>query len=255
VRLLAIIAAVVIVGAVLALVAFAWYPTTLEPAVTLTHTPFVATRCAPILLGGYANEFNTTLTLVNSGRADADTSVQFLLGNFSLGYRYYTVPQGSRVTDNASIIWEVHTSPTDCGPLSTPGPPAVALASVSRSPPLNGAAMVQGLDYPLAVLAFAAIMLGVLSLIARRRGFSMAHDLGSTGWVVGFLTAIAAIVFGYAVQAVLLSTYNYPPDWIPALIGGMLYGAVGVVIFVLACREMIRVGTRHQLNAAPRRWA
>ncbi|HYM39639.1 MAG TPA: hypothetical protein VEY12_05780, partial [Thermoplasmata archaeon] len=52
------VAAVVlaVIGALAALGVWVWYPTTLQPNVTLSHTPFVATACAPVL-GGYANRF------------------------------------------------------------------------------------------------------------------------------------------------------------------------------------------------------
>jgi len=241
-RVLGVVAVVAIMGAMLAVAAFVWYPTTLQPNVTLTDERFVSTPCAPVL-GGYANRFDATFTLVNTGRADGYAAVQFLLNGNSMGYRSYFVPQGSRVTETGLIIWEVYPSPADCGALGTPG---LSLASVSRSPTIDERTVIQSTVSPLATLAFMGILVGALSLFARRRGISPFRNLGATGWGVGILTAFAASLFSGIVTSILITPYNYPLDWTPTLVWGTAWGAVGVVIFVVACREMLREGARRR---------
>ena len=243
-RVLVIALAIAIVGALAALVAWVWYPTTLQPAITLTNTPFVGTRCAPVLGGGYANRFNTTFTLVNTGRADADAGVQFLLGNFSLGFLHYQVPQGSRVTDNASVIWEVHASPDGCGPLDSPGPPAVSLASVTRLPVIDVRQLTYATVNPVATAGFAGGILGGLTLLARRRGISLLRDLHQQAWVVAILVMFAASLFNSVVVSALTIPYNYPPDWTPLFIYGPIYGAIGVGTMIATWRVVLRAAPR-----------
>ncbi|HYM39486.1 MAG TPA: hypothetical protein VEY12_04990, partial [Thermoplasmata archaeon] len=204
---------------------------------------FVATACAPVL-GGYANRFNTTLSLANTGRADADVAVQFLIGNYSLGYRLYGVQQGAQVNDTASIFWEVHSSPTACGPLDSPGPPAIALASVTRSPPIDPRSLIYATVTPVATVAFSAGMLGGMEGLARRRGVSLFRDLHGEGWGIAFLTVFAANLFAGLVTAALTIPYNYPPDWTPLFVYVPVYGVLGIGIFVVAWRKLLRAAGR-----------
>ena len=238
-RILIVAMVIAIIGALAAIAAFVWYPTTLQPNVTLTNTPFVATPCAPVL-GGYANRFNATLTLVNTGRADGEAAVQFGLGNFSLGYRSYLVSPGSQVTDAVSIIWEVHSSPTACGPLDNPGPPTISLASVTRSPPIDPRTLIFASVIPGATVVFAGGMLGGLQRLARRRGISLSEDLRGEGWGIAFLVVFAANVFGGLLTAVLTIPYNYPVDWTPLLVYVPVYSALGIGTFVVAWRAVLR---------------
>lgn len=239
-RILIVAVVIAVIGALAAIAAFVWYPTTLQPNVTLTNTPFVATPCAPLLGGGYANRFNTTLTLVNTGRADGDAVVQFLLGNFSLGYRFYLVSPGSQVTDAVSIIWEVHSSPTACGPLDNPGPPAISLASVTRSPPIDPRTLIFASVIPGATVVFAGGMLGGLQHLARRRGISLFEDLRGEGWGIALLAVFAANMFAGLLTAVLTVPYNYPVDWTPLLVYVPVYSALGIGTFILAWRAVLR---------------
>ncbi len=236
-------AALAVVSLVAGMLVWIWYPTTLQPAVTLTSTPFVATSCAPVL-GGYANEYNTTITLVNSGRADGDTWVQFLLGNVSLGYRDYTVRLGSQVTDNASITWEVHASPTQCGPLDIPGAPAVALASVTRLPPIDERALLYATANPIATLGGMAALLGYLSLLARRHGISLLRDMYGYGWALALLVLFAAYAFDGVVVAVLTIPYNYPVDWTLLLVYGPLYATIIIATTLGARRLVLKAASR-----------
>ncbi len=238
-RLFLLVAVAILVGAVLVLVAYVWYPTTLQPSVALTDPQFVGTSCAPVL-GGYANRFNATFTLVNTGRADADVWVQFLYNGNPLGFRGYLVPQGSQVMGNGDIIWEVHPSATDCGPLGTPG---VALGSVARSPAIDQSLLIQTTVGPVSALGFMGLLFGVLFILGRRHGISLLGDLGSSGWRIGILTAFAAILFSNVATSTATMSYNYPPLWTPVLVTGAIWGAIGVVLFATACREMLREGS------------
>lgn len=237
-RQLLILALAILVAAVLVLVVYVWYPTTLQPEVTLTDQHFVGSSCAPVL-GGYANRFNATFTLVNAGRADADVWVQFLYNGSSLGYQDYFVPQGSLVAGEGLIIWEVHSSATDCGPLGTPG---VALGSVARSPAIDERALIQTAVGPTSALGYMGLLFGVLFVLGRRHGISLFGDLGSAGWSVGVLTALASILFSDITSLAATTPYNYPPDWTPAIVSGVLWGTIGVVLFIVACRELLRKG-------------
>lgn len=238
-------AVLAIIVALTALLGWVWYPTTLQPAVTLSRTPFVATRCAPVL-GGYANEYNTTFTLLNQGRADGDASVQFLLGNYSMGYQQYTVRQGSQVTENASIIWEVHPSPSQCGPLDSPGAPEVALASVTRSPPIDQRALIYATVNPLATIGGTGAILGYLGLVARRHGISLLRDTYGYGWALAMLVLFAAYSFSGAVILALTIPYNYPVDWSPALVYGPVDGAIILTTTWLARRLVLKAASRNQ---------
>lgn len=248
-HVLLVVTVVAVVAALGALTAWVWYPTTLQPNLVLTNTPFVATRCAPVSSGGYANTFNTTLTLVNGGRADGDASVQFLIGNFSLGYKFYTVRVGAPVTDRVSILWEVYATPTECGPLDVPGPPAVSLASVARSPPIDSRALVYATVQPAATLGFAGGMLGALGLLARRRGISLLRDVRGEGWGIAFLMTFAASWFASLLTQALMVQYNTPADWTPLLVyvAVVVVGVTGAT--VVSWRAILRAA-RH--NGPPR---
>lgn len=228
-RVFILAAVVAIAVALAALVAGMWYPTTLQPVVTLTNTPFVATHCAPLLLGGYADEYNTTLVLVNTGRADADASVQFLFGNLSLGYRHYTVPQGGQVTDNASLILGVSSSPTNCTSPMIRGAPALALASVDRLPPIDQRALVYATIDPVATAGFAGVLLAVISVQARRRGLSLLRDFRGESWGLALLVTFAAVWFGATVSSAATLPYDQPMNW--TLLA--FYGAAGAAICIL----------------------
>lgn len=242
-RLLIAAVAIALAIALASLAAYVWYPTTLQPSVTLAVAPFVGTRCAPVL-GGYANRFNTTITLANTGRADGDAAVQFLLGNFSMGFQTYWVAQGSQVVDAVSMVWEVHAAPTDCGPLDVPGPPAVALASVSRSPPIDPRTLIYATVSPAATLAFVGGTLGGLSLLARRRGISLFEDLGGEGWGIALLIVFTAGWFGSLAATAFTIPYNYPVDWTPVYVYIPIVGGLGVGTLFVAWRAVQRAALR-----------
>lgn len=240
---LVVIVAVALGAAALALVAFVWYPTTLQPNVTLTDASYATTLCAPVL-GGYANRYDWTFTLANTGRADADVGVQFVVNGFSLGCQHYLVPQGSEVVEKAPVIWEVHSSPSACGPVDTV---ALSLASVARSPAIDVRSLITSTVGPVATMGFSGLLLGALSIVARRRGISLFADLGAAGWGVAFVTIFVATLFSGMLTQVLITPYNYPVDWTMTLIGVVAYGAVGVAVFVVACRIALREGARRRL--------
>lgn len=244
-RLALVMTAVALAAAVLALTWFVWYPTTLQPNVALTNVHFDATPCAPVL-GGYANRFNATFTLDNSGTADGDAAVQFLLGNYSLGYRDYFVPKGAQVNGTGAIIWEVFTSPSDCGPLGIPGAPGVALASVTRSPEIDERAVVQAVAGPVSALGFMGLLVGILGVLARRHGLSLLQDLGTAGWSAGILTSFAAILLSNVVTSILVTPYNFPLDWTPALVFGTIFVAIAMAVFLRACRGVLREAARRR---------
>jgi hypothetical protein len=231
--------------AVLAFVAFVWYPTTLQPNVTLTGVHFDGVACAPVL-GGYANRFNATFTLTNAGSADGEAAVQFLLGNYSLGFQDYLVPKGAQVNLTGLIIWEVFPSASDCGPLNVPGPPGVSLASVTRSPEIDERALIQATVSPIATLGFSALELGGLGLVARHRGISLLQDLGVVGWGAALLTVFSAGLFASLVTEAAMTPYNYPVDWTPLFVYGPIYVILGVVLFFVAGRELLREGARRR---------
>ena len=236
---------VALLAVVLVLAAYAWYPTTLQPDVTLRDLRFNATACAPVL-GGYANRYNATFTLAISGRADGNAAVQYLLGNFSLGFQHYLVPQGKQVNGTAAILWEVVPTPSGCGPLDVPGPPAVYLASVTRSPQIDERLVIQTVAGPASALGFMALLLGVLGLLARRHGVFLLRDMSSVGWEVGILTAFSAILLSNVVTALAVTPYNIPVDWTPALVSGAILGTLAVVVFLVAVRAILREASRRR---------
>lgn len=237
-RVLLFVAVAILAAAVVALVASVWYPLTLQPNVTLTDQQFVGSSCAPVQ-GGYANRFNVTFTLANTGRADADVWVQFLYDGNSLGFQDYFVPQGSRMMEAGLIIWEVVPSSTACGPLGTPG---VALGSVARSPAIDQTLLVQTAVGPTSALGFMGLLFGILFLLGRRHGISLLGDPGSAGWSVGILTAFAALLFSNVTTLAATMSNNYPPDWALVIVSGVIWGSIGIILFAIACREFLRRG-------------
>src|SRR5207249_2856225 len=85
VAVLAIVLAAVVMSAVLL---WLWHQTTLQPRVTLTAANYVSEACVPMGNGYFANRFRWTFTLVNTGTADGDASIGFLLDGNSLGYSH-----------------------------------------------------------------------------------------------------------------------------------------------------------------------
>ncbi len=222
----------------LAALALIWYQTTLQPRITLTNASYVVGTCVPVQ-GGYGNRFNWTFTLVNVGTADGDASVGFLLNENSIGYRYYSVPRHSQVTENATIYGAIYPSRGQCAGPETPG---VSLASVTGGYAMDVRTAIPIFVQPLATIAFTGVLLGLLQYEARRRGFSVFADLGASGWRIGLLTVFAAGFFAGVLTQFLVTPYNVPLDWTPAILSGIALSAIGVTLFAVAVREMLRVG-------------
>lgn len=235
-RLLVFLAALVVVGSTLGLVAFVWYPTTHQPAIALTDAGYTVVPCAPVP-GGYANRYDVTFTLTNSGQADGRAAVQFLLDGNSMGYQDFFVGRESQVEETGRLFGEVRPSAANCGDLGTP---AVSLASVARVPPIDDVSIVRTTVSLLSFLGFLGLLGGVLYLEARRRGVALLEDLGSEGWFVGLGVASAAYFFSNVVAILALTPYNVPPDWTLGVVFGLLYGAVGIAAFLYAWRCVAR---------------
>jgi hypothetical protein len=107
-------------GAPVAVLAQTLYLTNLQPRIALTEVSYVTAACVPVD-GSYGNEFSRTFTLVNSGTAEGDASIQFLVDGSSLGYRHYVVPQHSQVTQNATVFGAIHSSRGQCTGPESPG--------------------------------------------------------------------------------------------------------------------------------------
>lgn len=153
------------------------------------------------------------------------------------------MPQGSQVVEKAVVVGEVYPSSTACGAFGTP---SLSLASVARSPPIDERTVIQDTVGPAAALGFDGVMLGALSLVACRRGVSLFQDLGSSGWGIALLTIVAASLFSSLVTTILITPHNYPVDWTPVVVHGTVFAAVGIVIFIVARREIIREGVRRR---------
>lgn len=242
-RLAALLAVLILAAAAVSIALVAWYPTTQQPEVSLADVSVVTTQCAPILTGGYGNTYAWTFTLVNTGSAAGDVWVGFTLDGLGEGYLPFLVGAGSTIPGEGMSVGPISSSPGGCGALQVPG---IAIASVTRSPPLDVRDTIVATVGPLATLGFVGGMWLAIALLARRRGFSIFRDLGDEGWPAAFLTFFAASMLSAVVTGILITPYNYPPDWTLVLVEGGIYGVVGLALFVLACRAILRIGRRNQ---------
>lgn len=238
--LVGIVAVVVAAIAVVAALVLVWYPTTMQPKILLTDASYVTGTCVPVS-GGFGNRYNWTFTLANTGNADGHASVGFELDGNSVGYREYFVPQHSQVTENATEYGAIYPTSADCGAPETPG---ISLSSVTGGSVIDPRMVLQFAVGPFATIVFTGVMLGLLQYLAHRRGFSILSDLGSSGWVVAIVTVFSAGLFSSVVTLVLMTPYNYPLDWTPAILYGVAYTAVGLLLFGIACRVALREGRR-----------
>ena len=241
--IVAIVAVVIAAIAIIAVLVQIWYGTTLQPRITLTAANYVTGACVPMGNGYYANRFNWTFTLVNTGTADGDASVGFLLDGNSVGYTHYLVPQHSQVTENATVYGSGYPSPAQCGGPETPG---ISLASVAGGYVIDIRTVIQTLVQPVATMAFTGALLGFLQYQAHRRGFSIFADLGASGWGIALLTVFAAGFFAGVLAQFLVTPYNIPLDWTPAILSGIALSALGVAVFAVGYREMLRAGRPKQ---------
>jgi len=242
--LVAVVAIVIAALVMSAVLLWLWHQTTLQPRVTLTAANYVTETCVPMGNGYYANRFRWTFTLVNTGTADGDASIGFLLDGNSLGYSHFFVPQHSQVTENANLFGSGSLSPGQC-PSETPG---ISLASVAGGFVLDVPMVIESFVRPVATIGFTGAWLGFLQYQAQRRKFSVFEDLGASGWGVAVSTVLAAGFFANVLTLFLVTPYNIPIDWTVAILYGVVFSMLGVIFFALGYREMLRVGRRKTLN-------
>lgn len=228
------------VGAAIAVTVAAWYPTTLEPQVSLTKVSVVPSGCVPFA-NGYAATYDWTFTLVNAGPVAAQAWVGLVLNGDTLGYQYYDVPAHSETDANAREFGSVHATAADCGLGDTPG---LSLASVQRTSPIDQKGLLQATVFPIATLGFAGVLLGVLEILSRRRGRSLFRDMGTDAWAIGIFLMFAAGGFAGVVAQILMAPYNVPPSWAPAVIGATASALLGGAFFWMAARIVKRAGGR-----------
>ena len=242
---LEVVASVILVAAALVLIGLVWYPTTQQPNIALTDASYTTESCVPVG-SGFGNRYAWTFTLINTGTADGSAAIRFDLDGYPIGYNHYPVSQRSQIRAAGAIYGSMHPSPAECGASETPG---IALASVRRIPEIDERMVLQSLVSPLATLAFAGIILGILNTSAHRHGFSLFLDLGGMGWAVSIMVVFVAGLFSSVLTAVVTAPYNYPPDWTPAIVYGIGYGAVGTVLLAVAHRVMMSEGLRRRRPA------
>ena len=243
--MVAIIAIVISAIVVTAVLVWLWHQTTLQPRVALTATKYATESCVPLGNGYYANRYNWTFTLVNTGTADGDASIGFLLDGNSVGYTHFLVPQHSQVTENATVFGSGSLSPSRC-PSETPD---ISLASVVGGFVLDIRMVIEGFVRPAATVGFTGAWLGFLQYQAHRRQFSIFEDLGSSGWGIAVSTIFAAGFFASVLSLFLVTPYNIPVDWTIATLYGIVFSAIGIAFFAVGYREMLRVGRRKQFDA------
>ena len=233
--------AVILVTAMVALIAYVWYPTTQQPAITLTGARFVPTAsCVPIN-GWYGNQYAWSFTLVNSGSADGYASAEFFLDGNPMGYLPFLVGQHSQAAETGNTVGNLYRTTAECG---APETLTVSLASVERSPAIDERTLIEATVSPLSTLLLVGLMLGILNLLAHRRGLSIFESLGASGWRPAFLTVFAGLLLSGVITQIFVTPYNYPLDWTPAIVYGVVVGSIGVAIFIAACREVLRGGSR-----------
>src|SRR5437879_9452921 len=221
------------------------HQTTLQPRVTLTAANYVTEACVPMGNGYYANRFHWTFTLVNTGTADGDASIGFLLDGNSLGYSHFFVPQHSQVTENANLFGSGSLSPGECPP-ETPG---ISLASVAGGFVLDIRMVIESFVRPVATIGFTGAWLGFLQYQAQRRKFSIFEDLGASGWGVAVSTVFAAGFFANVLTLFLVTPYNLPIDWTVAILYGVVISRPGALLFPAGIRDRLRVAPRDNHTA------
>lgn len=243
-RVPAMVVAAILVTAMVALVALVWYPTTQQPAITLTDAKFVPTASCVLINGWYGNQYDWSFTLVNSGTADGYASAEFFLDGNPMGYVPFLIGQHTQATETGSTIGNLYRTTAECG---VPETLTVSLASVTRSPAIDERTLIQVTVSPLSTLILVGLMLGILNLLAHRRGLSIFKDLGAAGWRPAFLTVFAALLLSGVVTFIFTTPYNYPLDWTPAIVYGAVVGSIGVAIFIVACRAVLAGGGRDRI--------
>jgi hypothetical protein len=89
-------------------------------------------------------------------------------------------------------------------------------------------------------LGFTAILLVILHSYAVRHGGSLLNNLGARGFVIAFEVVFAAGLFSAVIMAVLVTPYNVPVDWTLAFTEGPALGILGIGVFFLAWRTLVR---------------
>lgn len=229
----AILAAVALAGVMIAGETVVWYPTTQQPSIVLSDVSLVKTASCVPFNGYYGNTYDYSFLLVNAGTADGDAAVQQFLGGLSMGFLPFLVPQRSSVPAIGHTVGEFHPTPAGC---TADDAIAFSLASVRRHPEIDVRALTYGSITPAATVGFAALVLGVIGVAARRRGIHILQGKGFLGWGFAFLVVWGASCFAAVVTMVLVAPYNYPVDWTPVWVFGSFYLGAGVALSLAAWR-------------------
>jgi hypothetical protein len=240
---LAVVFVVLSIGAILGLV---WYPTTLQPNIVLRDATYTTHACVPVS-GGYATRYDWTFTVANSGPANGVASIALEWNGYTVGYDRILVPRNSEIAGSRAMYGEVFASPAGCGPPETTG---IRLASVTRDPEIDPRTVVVSVVSPIVTIAFSGALFGALHLSLRRRGRSMFGDFGLAGWAIAFLILTAASLFSGVVTQVVVTPYNVPLDWTPALVYGAIATAAGGFLVRAAYRMALRTRDVARLNAS-----
>lgn len=227
--LYAVLAAAVMTVGLAAILYVAWYPTTLQPNIVLSNAEYTTTACVPVGTG-YANRYDWTFTLTNSGQADGRAFVRFGLGEYGL-FRSYFAPRGAQVQATGLFYGARHPVASEC---TGPENPTVSLDSFERVPPIDSRQFINILVRAVSTAAFAGLLLGILAVALRRRGQSLSSQGGP--WSLAFFIVLAAGFFSSAVEAGVQMAGNVPVDW-PAMIAfGSLFIGMGLVVVFFVFR-------------------
>ncbi len=88
--------------------------------------------------------------------------------------------------------------------------------------------------------AILAVLFTVLHLEAKRRGGSIWTDIGPRGWVVAFLAAFSAGLFGSIIVNGLQTPSTVPPSWTTFLVEAPIFAGVASVVFLVARGEFLK---------------
>lgn len=241
-RLAVVVAAVGTGIAMAAILAYAWYPTTLQPNIVLSDAEYTMASCVPYgTTTRYANRYDWVFTLTNSGQADGSATVRVGLGLYGL-HKPYSVPRGSEVRETFEFYGAVHNAASECtGPENV----TLSIASVSRVPPISNQALIGNLGGAVGTVGFTAVLLGIFAVVLRRRGQSLLSGWrGLPTFLFAFLIITAASFFSNAIVAAFLAMDGFSVNWFYAIVYGGVLFAIGLGVVYLAYRLAVQHAPR-----------
>jgi len=127
-RLILSIVTLVVVVVIEAVATLVWYPTTLQPKITMVDQQYSKSGCNDSTVGPYHWTYTWTFNLTNTGNANGFATVTYYEDSIWVTHGLYYVPAGYTFLKIESVDGLIHT-----GPPCAPNTPGIAITEVTKA--------------------------------------------------------------------------------------------------------------------------